>query len=778
MNDRPLNVIFLWHMHQPDYRDPESGVSLLPWVRLHGTKDYLDMVTILDEFPGIRQNFNLVPSLLDQLQGYVDGTLRDRVLELTLIEAEKLTPSERAEILQSFFHAHWDNMVKPYPRYWELLQLRGFHPAPEALPEIQRFFTARDLLDLQIWYNLTWIDPVFRREYPELERLFARQRNFAEADKLTLLEIQKKIIGRIIPAYREREEQDRIELSTTPYYHPILPLLYDTGLAAVSQPHDPLPELRFSHPEDARTQIERAVARHQFYFGRKPRGMWPSEGSVCQELIPLFAAAGLRWIATDEGILARSQAAAGDDPTVKEARYRAWQAEEGRAKVEIIFRDHHLSDLIGFVYSHWNEQQAADDFIAKLVKIGSELGSRAGESAVAIILDGENAWEHYPEDGRPFLKELYGRLQDHPGLNSITVSDYLEKRQEPAPKISRLYPGSWINANFRIWIGHQEDNLAWVYLGRARRALQLFEQSARKRIESDKELKLNINNAWEHIYIAEGSDWNWWYGDDHSSENDADFDELFRRHLAAVYRAIGEEIPDYLYRPIIQADKILHPVNEISSFINPRINGENVNYFEWQGAAFCDVASLGGAMHRTEYLVNEIYYGFNLENFFLRIDIDRETVIGEDSFPVIQLTNSRRERFQCRIKPDTNSSDNPKKTDNTDSCKSLSVSFRSLDKDQPEQVFKEFADNRNSQALATGADSSPDADSENTIEFALKEIFEIRIPFALLNLETGDDLNFAVVIEQQGYEVQRIPAGGYLHLTVPAPDFEDRMWYV
>ena len=773
MGNRPLNVIFLWHMHQPDYRDPESGISLLPWVRLHGTKDYLDMVTILDEFPGIRQNFNLVPGLLDQIQGYVDGSLRDRALDLTCKATESLTPAERGEILKTFFHAHWDNMVKPYPRYWELLQLRGFHPAPEALTEIQRFFTAQDMRDLQTWYNLTWIDPVFRREYPELSRLFAKGRNFEEADKLEVLAIQKKIISRIIPAYRQRAENGQIELSTTPYYHPILPLLYDTGLAAVSQPHDPLPEMRFSHPEDARLQIERAVARHEFYFGCRPQGMWPSEGAVCQELIPLFAAAGLKWIATDEGILVRSRGKE-QDTGEQNAHFQAWQAEGegGDGKVEIIFRDHRLSDLIGFVYSHWNEQQAADNFISNLVKIKDSLGGRAGESAVAIILDGENAWEHYPEDGRPFLRELYGRLEESDLLNPVTINDYLELRQEPAPKIKKLFPGSWINSNFRIWIGHQEDNLAWVYLGRARRALQLFEQQVEKEPpEARKNLKLNIKKAWEHIYIAEGSDWNWWYGDDHSSENDADFDELFRRHLAAVYRAIDQEVPDYLYRPIIQADKILHPVNEISSFITPRINGRNVSYFEWQGAAFCDVASLGGAMHRTEYLVNELYYGFNLENFYLRIDIERETVIAESCFPVIQFSNSRQERFQCRITPQKNNNS----ADITDSYPILEGVFKNLSGAQSAEMPAEtvvFGENSKTSGTPGGTDE------DQRPEFALDEIFELKIPFSMLKLAPGDDLNFALVIEQEGYEVQRIPAGGFLHLKVPGPDFEERMWYV
>ncbi|NPA25051.1 MAG: hypothetical protein GXO34_04405 [Deltaproteobacteria bacterium] len=758
MTEPALNVIFLWHMHQPDYRDPESDLSLLPWVRLHGVKDYLDMVTILDDFPGVRQNFNLVPSLLDQLQGYVDGTLSDQAYVLTRKNAANLSLEDKTAILKTFFHAHWDNMVKPYPRYWELLRLRGFHPASEALSEVQRYFSEQDFRDLQVWYNLTWIDPVFRQEYPDIGQMISKQRNFSETEKLKLLDLQLEIISRIIPAYREREERGQIELSTTPYYHPILPLLYDTSLASVSQPHDPLPGLRFAHPEDVEMQIKKALNRHRDCFGRYPRGMWPSEGAVCQELIPYFHRAGIKWIATDEGILANSTIAGGEHTPLD--AYRAWSAVEGESRVEMIFRDHQLSDLIGFVYSHWNEKQAADDFISRLQEVRRRLGSRAGNSAVAIILDGENAWEHFPRDGADFLRELYARLQDTPGLSTNTVSGYLEGRPAGESRISWLYPGSWINANFRIWIGHTEDNLAWEYLGRARRALVLFEERKRQELAPGGEesaagennlsekLKDKIKKAWEHIYIAEGSDWCWWYGDDHSSENDADFDELFRRHLMAVYRLTDQEIPEYLFRPIIQADKILHPENEISSFIDPRIDGRLGSYFEWRGAALCKVASLGGAMHRTEYLIKELYYGFNLENFFLRLDISRKVARDENCYPGLFLINHHQEKFRVRF---TGQSDDD-----------LILTFEDLNQDKK---------------LVIGESGKSDAE-EPELRFALQEIFELAIPFAALRAPVGTDLNFAVTIEQDNFEVQRIPAGGYLRLVVPGPDFEERMWYV
>ena len=751
MRSEPLKVIFLWHMHQPDYRDAEARHSMMPWVRLHGVKDYLDMVTILDDYPNVRQNFNLVPSLLDQLQGYVDGSLSDQALKLTLKKADSLTVEERVSLLRSFFHANWDNMVKPYPRYWELLKLRGFHPALNSLYEVQRYFSQQDFLDLQVWYNLVWVDPSFRKKYELLPNLIRRGRNFSEADKQALILLQQQILSKIIPAYRSRQEAGRIELSTTPYYHPILPLLYDTNLASISQPYDPLPKLRFSHPEDVTVQIEKAIERHEYYFGCRPAGMWPSEGSVCQEIIPYFQQAGIKWIATDEGILANSigrETERDHSEIVKDPAswYRSYRVEEGSGGVDVIFRDHLLSDLIGFVYSRWNEQQAADDFIRRLMEIKQAMGNQVGERAVAIILDGENAWEHYPGDGAPFLHELYGRLNDSPDLEATTIGDYLSRRQESAPVIKKIFPGSWINRNFRIWIGHQEDNLAWEYLGQARRALVLFEQQYSELINKDKQLKENIKKAWEHIYIAEGSDWCWWYGDDHSSGNDADFDELFRRHLMTVYRCMGDKVPEHLHRSIIQADKTLHSKTEITSFINPKIDGDLSSYYEWQAAASYDVAQLGGAMHRSEYLVKEIFYGFNLENFFLRIDLARKFLVEDDYHIVIDIVNGRQEKVEFE-------------TCYLHDAKRMIVICQNFDTEKQVRI------DENSQA-------------GEGLRFAIDSIYEAEISFASLGLGPGKDLNFSITIKQQGHEVQRIPSGGYLHLAVPGPEFEERMWYI
>ncbi len=744
-------------MHQPDYRDAEAGRSLLPWVRLHGVKDYLDMVTILDDFPNVKQNFNLVPSLLDQLQGYVDGTLTDKALELTIKKADALSVADRIFILNSFFHAHWDNMVKPYPRYWELLKMRGFHLASEnyevTLNEVQRYFSAQDFLDLQIWYNLIWIDPVFRKQYKLLPELIRRGKNFTETDKVALLNIQQQILSEIIPAYRQRQESGRIEISTTPYYHPILPLLYDTNLAAISQPHDPLPSLRFAHPEDVSAQIDKAVKQYEFYFGKPPVGMWPSEGSVCQEIMPIIKQAGIEWIATDEGILAnsigreveRNAAEIVKDPA---AWYQAYQVNAGDdRRIDVIFRDHLLSDLIGFVYSHWNEQQAVDDFIRRLQDIKFAMGGRSKDRAVAVILDGENAWEHYPEDGTPFLKELYGRLNDSPDFSAVTISDYLKQRSEPAPQIKKIYPGSWINRNFRIWIGHQEDNLAWDYLGQARRELVIFEQQFKEKIKTDRSLKALVAKAWEHIYIAEGSDWCWWYGDDHSSDNDIDFDKLFRQHLITVYKCIDANIPEYLHRSIIQADKILSPINEITAFINPVIDGEMGNYYEWQGAIAYDVAQFGGAMHRSEYLVEEIFYGADRENFFIRIDVERKLLLKDNYTIDLNIVNGRQNKLHCQIySPDGKRG-------------GLVLKYEDL-QNQKNCLIKE-----------SDAGEAP-------AHFAAASIIELALSFAGLTLNPGDDLNFSICLNRQGHEVQRIPASGYLHLIVPDPDLENRMWYV
>ncbi|MFQ5329703.1 MAG: hypothetical protein ACE5D4_06930, partial [Thermodesulfobacteriota bacterium] len=620
-----LDIAVIWHMHQPYYKDLASGEYLLPWVRLHAIKDYYDMPLLLDNFEGIRQTFNLVPSLLIQLEDYASGKGTDLFLEVSRKPADDLTEEEKGFILSNFFHANRENMIKPLPRYWKLLHKRGLDFNGGSVGDVMRFFGESDFRDLQFLFNLCWFDPSIQQSDPFLAAMISKGSMFSEGEKEILFETQREIISRVIPNYRRLMEEGKAELTTTPFYHPILPLLCNTDIAAQALPHATLPAPPFVHPEDGELQVERAVNYHRKLFGRAPTGMWPSEGSVSEEALSIIASNGIKWVATDEEILEATtgkRVERGGDGHLRnpEFLYRPYSRKEGAREIAILFRDHHLSDRIGFVYQHWDAATAAKDFVERLHHIRHSLGAknRSGEYIVPVILDGENCWEHYKNDGRDFLVALYKMIEGDPLLEMVTVSEHL-KAHPPKAELDAIFPGSWINHNFKIWIGHEEDNRAWKYLQEARDALVTAEEGGEVGTEK-------LQRAWEHIYIAEGSDWCWWYGDENSTENDGDFDLLFRKNIINVYNQIGVEAPSHLNTPIIihKEGGAAPPADLPPSLINPVIDGEITNYFEWLGAPLLSPASSGGVMQMGggagAGVIKEVYYGFNTTALFFRFD--------------------------------------------------------------------------------------------------------------------------------------------------------------
>jgi alpha-amylase/alpha-mannosidase (GH57 family) len=625
-NDPVLSVLLLWHQHQPFYKDPLSDRYELPWVRLHAIKDYYDMVAILEEFPKIRLNFNLVPSLLAQLDDYGQGRAQERFLTLSTKPAADLSFDDRLFLLNNFFMANWDTMIDPNPRYRELLDKRGRHVHDEELSRIQNYFKEQDWRDLQVWFNLAWFDPYWVEKDEFIRKLREKGKGFTETDKRKLIEKQLKICGEVASKHKEYQDKGQIEITATPFYHPILPLLCDREAAKMAMPNATLPQQRFSYPEDAQAQIERAMVDHETRFGRRPRGMWPSEGSVSEATADILIDRGVRWIATDEGILANSLPPA---PFIREDIYEPYRLERGGKSISMFFRDHELSDAIGFVYTTWDATDAVNDFMKRLQGIRARLKEQDGETPrshiVPVILDGENCWEYYREDGRPFLRQLYQALSDEPGIETVLGADYLEKHP-PTRSLSKLWSGSWINSNFAIWIGHKEDNTAWDLLYRTRQFLTHYLKSNPQRADSP-EAKL----AWESIYIAEGSDWCWWYGDDHSSANDAAFDYLFRKHLMNVYTAVGAKVPEDLRVPI-KPKRIKAVPKPPIDFITPKIDGKVTSYFEWQSAGVYETNPGGtGTMHRADNVVKTFHYGYDLYNLYFRIDLARPLAeIGND----------------------------------------------------------------------------------------------------------------------------------------------------
>lgn len=614
----PLQVTFVWHMHQPCYKDPLTGEYDLPWTYLHAVKDYYDMAAIVEETDGAGAVFNLVPSLLEQIRDYANGTAVDPFLLHGRMEPSAMTPENRRFVLDNFFSANRERMIEPYPRYLELLYLAG-NGSRNATDDRLRQFGDQEILDLQVWFFLAWTGEAARRRRPEVRRLIEKGRNFSADDKRLLFDIHLELLREIVPLYRRLHDRGKAELSVSPLYHPILPLLCDVRSARVAMPRATLPKARFSHPDDARAQVAAAIACFTELFGFAPAGMWPSEGSVSDEALSVMAGCGVRWAASDEGVLAATLATGLGEG--KRRLYRPYVFCDDGNEIALLFRDRHLSDLIGFTYSRWEAERAIDDFVGRL----EEIGRKFPGALVTIILDGENAWEYYRDNGGPFLSGLYRRIAASPRLNLTTPSAALHRYQD-APVLTHVHPGSWINANYGIWIGHPEENRAWDLLARTRETAIAANAGVAALLSSggnpggitggeDSTARLVCRS----LYAAEGSDWFWWYGDDHFSPHSHHFDRLFRNNLIRVYRLLNLEAPRELFEPI----KTITPaglVREPSTLITPVINGMVDNYYEWLGAGLYDLSRQSSAMHAGESLLYCFFYGYDGGSFYFRVD--------------------------------------------------------------------------------------------------------------------------------------------------------------
>ena len=644
----PMDVVIVWHMHQPYYKDPLKNEYLLPWTYLHGIKDYFDMPAIIEDTPGARAVFNLVPSLLEQLQDYANGTANDPFLVKGMADPAKLNEDDRVFLLENFFSANRQNMIEPSRRYLELLSMAGEGKAGCARERV-RHFSDQDLLDLQVWFFLAWTGEAARRRYPVFSELVAKGEKFTSADKQLLFKTQRELLQSIIPLYKRLQEEGRIELSVTPYYHPILPLLCDNRVARTCMPRVNLPESHFHHPEDARSQIRRGMEYFKGVFGFTPRGMWPSEGSVSDATLSIIAECGLAWIATDEEILGKSlEGGLGDH---KERLYRPWHYSCQQGEVGMFFRDHQLSDMVGFTYSQWDATRAANDLCNRLTTIKSRLGGEG--RVISIILDGENAWEYYPDNAYDFLQSMYRRIAESRELNLTTCSDVLAHNRFDG-KLHHIFPGSWINGNYGIWIGHPEENLAWDLLEKTRQVAVLNNPEVAAILDGNSESSSEkAELICQAIFAAEGSDWFWWYGDDHFSPHSDRFDKLFRQHLMNVYRLLGLDSPRELLEPI----KKVSPaglIREPAAFITPDLDGRVSDYFEWLAAGLFDLTRQGSAMHSSDRLLQSFYYGYDKSSLYFRIDgiQDLSAMLQENDVLSLHLITDHEYRISMQMHSD------------------------------------------------------------------------------------------------------------------------------
>ena len=731
-----VHVCFVWHMHQPYYTDPIAGTASMPWVRLHATKAYFDMAYLLEKFPAVKATFNFTPSLLLQLQEIGNGTVRDLFLERAQRPAAELTPEEQAFLIRHFFSANWATMVRPFARYHELLVKRGTDVSGPDLAKVARQFSTQDFLDLQVWHNLAWFGYGPLQRYPRLAALRNKNRNFTEDDKHEILALQRVAIQEIVPLYRQLLDRGQIELTTTPFFHPILPLVIDTDINRRARPDLPLPS-RFRAPEDAETQLQRAVDFHRKTFGQPPVGLWPSEGSVCPELLPLVHHAGLRWLATDEGILARSFELS-NRPWHRHADlYQAYRAGESGQNVTMVFRDRDISDAFGFVYHKTNPDSAADDVLRRLRNIIHNAPQE--QILIPVILDGENPWEHYHDGGEHFLSRLYRAFTAHEldqeqavHLTASTMSEGLAA-VPPSQHLPALHSGSWINQDYKIWIGHQEDNRGWDLLGHTRtRLVEVAPTLPADRAEA----------AWQELYAAEGSDWFWWYGDDFDTDYKQEFDRLFRTHLRNVWLFMGLTPPDRLNQPVcvvIQptaADRITQPV----TILAPTIDGLVTDFFEWRGAGTIATQPPLGAMWKAEGLFTAIYFGWSQDRLCLRLDPDdaaqpRLNGLGME----ITLHGPQHSfRLSCSLAP---------------SGPEAFTLFRQGEA----ETWQEIGPYRS---------------------ICRRTVLELAIPMKDLHLEAGQEVRLSLVILDHGLEAARYPHHTPAILTVPGPEFEAELWRV
>ena len=754
-----MEVLLLWHLDQPGYGSARAGRPLLPWVRLHATKDYLDMAERVLARPELAVTLNVVPSLLEQLAACAAG-IGDPELDLTRADPASFDAPARAAALDRLTVVPgWARQRFPALDRLAARRRPGSPPLDDA-----------ELLDLQVLHILAWIDPGYYRR-PTLAPLVARGSGYTSAERASALAVAADLVGDVVPRLRALTAGGRAEVSVTPFYHPILPLLVDVKSAHRALHHLALPHESFAHPEDARAQLRAARRTFARVFEREPVGLWPSEGSVSPEVVAMAGEEGFRWLATDEEVLRHSKGARVGEEL---AHYRPWRV--GGKGPWVFFRDRRLSDLVGFGYSRWAARDAVADFLGHLART-RERWRGEFPARVVVALDGENCWEHFPDDGNEFLERLYDALTDTPWIRTTTPAEVVRGMPEagggtrapvpaapapgtlaglvdpapvaPAGTLEEIHSGSWIGASFRIWIGHAEKNRAWDAVARARAALVAAhpetgagapESAFWDGVEPVWGEDLGgpvpetpadrLRQAWRHLLIAEGSDWCWWYGDDHFTLDKPIFDRLLREHLMRVYELIGWLVPADLrvaFGRIPVAEERLTPLGLLA----PNINGRLTHYYEWDLAGRWRPAGAGGAMRGGDR-VTAVYYGFDEENLYARVDLEAE------------------------------SSD-------------LTLALEFLDP-PGYRIELEHGSAVRMRKPAPGRAEGPEA-APAGVQGAWDQICELAVPYRHLGVQPGKTVSWIVLLERAGHVVSSVPETGPISMLIPGPDASAIFWY-
>ena len=724
VSDSPLNIAFLWHMHQPWYLLDGDGEAVMPWVRLHALKDYYDMPLLAQQI-GIPITINLVPCLLKQIELIASRKSTDLYWEAFLPEMSEMQEAKINVVISNFFNVNYEHHIKLSLRYSELHAKRG-----ESSD--WRVFSKQEIRDLQMHFILAWLGQSLR-ETPEVKELIQKDREYSIDDKQFLIKICDERISQIIPFYRNLAKNSEIQLTTTPYYHPILPLLCDLSIAKKANPSTILPKKPFIFPGDAVRQVKSAMKYFSKIMQTKLSGMWLSEGSVSEEILPILINAGIKHIFGDEDILRKSLEISMGEPVeiTPSLLYRPYRLHRGRSDINIFFRDKRLSDKIGFSYYNWNESDATSDFENSLIRISEALPSKNGEHIVSVILDGENAWEYYKNNGKPFLSALYERLLKNPIVKPTTFENFL-KNSDNVALLDRLVPGSWIGGNFDTWSGSPEKNRAWELLSDTRNIFHLH---------ADKYPPALRERIMHHIMVAEGSDWFWWFGETNYTPYIEVFDALFRHHLRRVYQLMEQPIPPEIEEPIQIKEKPYGPVRKPLQFMTPSLEGKATTYFEWSSAGFYKATSFRGTMYgAAEQVLNRIFFGFDPENLYLRLDSSKHLInfLKEGGKIILEFIEPIRAEIDIFFSDDK-------------------LLWKSYIIDSSKRAITKFPG----------------------LEIVCDQICEMKIPFASIDADPDNRIRFVTYIRKGTLLMQRFPPGGqFMEIIPPDEDFEDKMWYV
>ena len=618
---KKLNIAFVWHFHQPNYQQNYNGDFLLPWVRLHASKDYLDMLKRIDKFANIKLNFNFSPVLLIALQKYLNG-FQDLHLKMLLKDENTLEEQDKIYILNNYFDLNYKNMVLKRPYFTELFNKRA--NAKELNTSI---FSNKEYADLMANYTLCWMDEYFVDDYPELINLFNKEKNYTLEDRNKIYEIQLDIIKRILVEYKNYQKENKIEISTSPYYHPILPLLIDFKGKEIKDVEN-LPQ-NFFKTSDAKEQIELAIEKYDEIFEQKPKGMWLSEQCICSKTAELLSKYDIKWSVCDEGILSKS---------IKKEFMRDFDGNlenpydlmtnyitKGKHPLNLIFSDSFFGNLLNFGYGNYNSKIAANDLYEKIKIIQSKLKNSPKENHIlTIALDGENCWETYQNDGSEFLDTIYSLIDEDDTLETVLVSEFIAKNKPET--IENLKSGSWINRNFDLWIGEPTKNIAWLYMDTVSKEIDSFYETQKSQIENKEELKEleeKYKLAHREILISQSSDWYWWYGKPNESKSDGVFDFLFRSHLINAYEILGLEAPEYLTMPL--ANFINKTLRNPSGKISPKLICDiNDDDNEWANAGYLFIPD--GPTSNISGLLKNIYFGCDDEYVYYRFELNQNSI--------------------------------------------------------------------------------------------------------------------------------------------------------